>query len=371
MYNECIQFTRQFAFCPNVFRIDLYKGCDFGCSYCFANMDWQKEKCKGNWKQADFNRIEKIFYKALETDKQSKDILVELIRHRVPIHCGGMSDPFQKREFEAGLTYRLIQLSNQYKYPIQFSTKAAELPEKYLDSLDPDIHAFQFSIMGWSEEFIRKWEKNTPLASDRLKMLLRLRRKGIWAGIRIQPLISVDEALKLVYEAQSAPNYYTIEHFKLVYDTEQSKMAFLSLCPDKQNYLTTDHKLQLRRDLKMQNIYKIQEAANKFGVLVGVGDNDLHYLSQSRCCCGLDTCPEAFQNYLKYNLTYMVTGEMEQDTFIPACNPRKHINDQKYGSIIDCKQYAEDYIKSHPDYLGNRRAIIEKSLFGYTKKRLF
>ena len=74
---------------------------------------------------------------------------------------------------------------------------------------------------------------------------------------------------------------------------------------------------------------------------------------------------------MKYNLTYMATGPMDKDTFIPKMNPRKHINDQKYGLQIDCKQYVEDYINAHPDYLGPRRAEVEKELFGRTKKSLF
>ena len=37
MYKYPIALTQQFRFCGNPFRVDLYKGCDFGCKYCFAN----------------------------------------------------------------------------------------------------------------------------------------------------------------------------------------------------------------------------------------------------------------------------------------------------------------------------------------------
>ena len=33
IYHECMQLTSQFKFCPNAFRVDLYRGCDFGCAY--------------------------------------------------------------------------------------------------------------------------------------------------------------------------------------------------------------------------------------------------------------------------------------------------------------------------------------------------
>ena len=40
-YHESMQITKAFRFCPNAFRIDMYRCCDFGCKYCFANMEWK------------------------------------------------------------------------------------------------------------------------------------------------------------------------------------------------------------------------------------------------------------------------------------------------------------------------------------------
>lgn len=372
MYNECIQITRQFAFCPNAFRVDLYKNCSYGCKYCFANMDWAETKGvkEYDWDLADIGKIKRLFYKALETDDESKDILVELIRHKVPIHCGGMSDPFQPREQHYHLTEQLINISNQYLYPIQFSTKTNQISQSILDKLNKDIHAFQISIMGWSDEYIRKWECNTATAKDRLNTVKELREKGIWCGIRIQPIIDIVECEELCYNLGGIPDYVTLEHFKSIYDVHSTVEAFEQLCDNKEDFVMEGGKIQVRRDIKIRNIKRLKQILNSNGVKVGVGDNDLHYMSDSRCCCGIDCINENFDNYMKYNLTYMVTGEFK-DEWVPQCNPRKHINDQKYGLKIDCKQYVNDYIKLHPDFLGERRSSIEKQLFGSTKRRLF
>lgn len=369
MYNECIQITRQFAFCPNAFRIDLYRGCGFGCKYCFANMDWTQYGDR-NSDVADITKIQKLFYKALETDKESKDILVELIRHKVPIHCGGMSDPFQKREFDLHLTKQLLELSCKYGYPVQFSTKTDYLPDDYLTLLNPKIHAVQVSIMGWDDEYIRKWECNTPTAKQRADFVKQLRQLGIFIGIRIQPIIDIVQVEKMLYNVRDEVDYYTVEHLKFVWDTEAVDKAFFKLADNKIDFTTTDHKLQFKRPVKIKNIKRIQEIANSFGVEVGVGDNDLHWMTQGKTCCGIDKIP-GFENHLKYNLCCFSTGNIDKGTFIPQCNPRKHINDQKYGLKIDCKQYTEDYIKNHLDYLGPNREHIEKQLFGKTKRRLF
>ena len=372
MYNECIQITRQFTFCPNAFRVDLYKGCDFGCRYCFANMDWAQEKQKGNWDLGDIEKIKRLFKKALETDVESKDILVELIRHRVPIHCGGMSDPFQKREWEHHLTKQLIELSNKYDYPIQFSTKTSFLPDEYYEILNPKIHAFQVSIIGWDDWYVKRWECNTASTIERLDFVKQLRDKGFWCGLRIQPIIDVVQCEKLCYNLKEVfnninmPNYVSLEHFKLVLDVHSSKNAFLKYCDNKEDFTFINHKMEFKRNVKIENIKRLKSILNDLGILVG--DNDLHYMSDSRCCCGIDLI-ESFQGYLKYNLTYFCTGDFK-DEWVPECNPRKHINDQKYGLQIDCKEYVRDYIALHKDYLGTRRNEIERKLFGITTKRL-
>lgn len=140
-YHECMQLTSQFKFCPMAFRMDMYRNCTFGCRYCFANMNAFHEIGTGLTvtREADIERVRNTFKTALETDKKSMSVIVELLRNRVPIHCGGMSDPFQKREFQMGLTKELIKISKQYNYPIVFSTKTATLPREYYDLLDPKI----------------------------------------------------------------------------------------------------------------------------------------------------------------------------------------------------------------------------------------
>lgn len=372
MYSECIQITRQFAFCPNAFRVDLYKGCDFGCKYCFANMDWShtEEHKKNNWDVGDIKKIKRIFHTALETDKESKDILVELIRHHVPIHCGGMSDPFQKREWELGLTKELIELSVLYNYPVQFSTKTSTLPASYRRLLNPDIHLFQSSIIGWNLPYIKRWECNTPTAQERLDFVQSLKQDGFWVGVRIQPIIDIEECVQLCEHIENV-DYVTLEHFKSIYDVHSTTDAFFKLAGNKEDFVCEGGKIQVRRDIKIRNIKQLQAILNDKDIKVGVGDNDLHYMSQSNCCCGIDTAGEAFKDYLKYNLTYMSKAGVPEDTFIPQCNPRKHINDQKYGLKIDCKQYATDYVINHLDYLGDKRPEVEKELCGISKNSLF
>lgn len=376
-YTSAIGMTQQFRFCPNPFRIDMYKGCDFGCKYCFANSG--NAKGHHGWTLAKFKSIEYLFKKALETNEESKDVTVELLRNRVPLHCGGMSDPFQKREFEYELTYKLIELSNKYNYPITFSTKQCKLPEKYFEILNPKIHAFQVSIMGWDDEYIQKYESNTPTAKERLAFVKELRDRGFWCSLRIQPLVNIDQAVKLVTNAGSIPSYITVEHLKIPNDDITVKSLFIDEYNDAKFYKSPMNfrNIEMYPDIKESNINKIKEIANANGVLVGVGDNDLHHLSQSRCCCGIDTIGEEFDNYLKYNLTYMVTGDCNpNELFIPKCNCKQCFFSTAIKSeeerFVGFKDSTDKYLSKYEDlvYKSEHPEIFGK-IFGYQKKRLF
>ena len=376
IYSFPVMMTQQFRFCPNPFRVDLYKGCDFGCLYCFANSN--QSAGHDGFAVAKIKTIENLFKKAFESTKESSEnINVELLRHRVPLHCGGMSDPFQTREWNLHLTKQLIELSNKYEYPISFSTKTAHLPEEYFQLLDPKLHAFQVSIMGWDEEYIKKYEKNTPTAQERLAFVKKLRDKGFWCSIRIQPCIDIEQAKKLVIAAGTIPSYITVEHLKIPNDNAEVKALFREEYQGSKFYKSTNNmrNIEMYPTVKMENIRILKEIANSNGVLIGVGDNDLHHLSQSRCCCGIDLAGEAFQNYLKYNLTYMITGESEpSELWCPQCNCREIFNSQvhKGEKEIDYKQMVNEYLTKNEELVSNSEySEISKKIFGVSRKKLF
>lgn len=370
IYHECMQVTQALKFCPNAFRVDMYRGCDFGCKYCFADIpafNWEDD----TFKEADFKSVERAFEIAY-SNKPSKSVVVEMIRNRVPIHCGGMADPFQMREWKFGLTKKLIELSNKYNYPIQFSTKVANLPDEYWDILNPEIHAFQVSIMGWSDEYIRRWERRTPSAKERLEFVRKLRSKGFWCAIRIQPVIDVSECLKLISEAGSVPSYYSVEHLRLFYNSTEEEKELVNEDIDVTKYVRKQHKMEMRPDVKLQNLLKIIELANSYGVKVGAADNELHCYSQSRCCCGLDTINDNFSNYIKYNLTYFATGDSDlANIWYPKSNLRRHLKSSTKNVVL-FKDYVDDYVRKNLDLIPDQRRInIEKALFGTYRKRLF
>lgn len=304
-YTNPIMITSQFHMCGNCFRADTYKGCDFGCKYCFANSR-HDGKLFGE-SIARIQLIEKWFKDAIEKGEEN-NIKKEMLKHYVPLHLGGMSDPFQKREWKHGITKRFLEISNKYNYPINISTKTSYLPDEYWNLLNPEIHTFQISLIGVSDEYIRKFETNTPLASERIKFVKELKSRGFWVSIRIQPIIDINEVLELIKLTENYVDYYTIEHLKIARDSTNIQKTMLHLIENMNVGLVAKFReYEFDSNTIYRNIQKIKNATN---VKIGCGDNAFHIMSDSFNCCGVDTMPTAFNNWMKYNTMYIkMTGD--------------------------------------------------------------
>jgi len=342
-YTYPIQLTQQFRFCGNAFRIDMYRGCNFGCNYCFANN--RGGGIQRGYDHAEIEKIEKLFFKAFDSGKEYKDVVVELLKRRVPLHLGGMSDPFQEREFELDLSYKLLGLTKKYNYPMIISTKQAFLPDKYWEVMDNKIHAFQISLMGMDEKFIDKYEGNTPTPNERVAFMQKLKDREFWVSARIQPLIDLEEAKKVVLAVNDIVNYITVEHLKIPNDNRAIKKLFAPIIKkDDYYYPSSMRNMELKKEKKEYNFAEIKKIAK---VKLGAGDNDLHYLSDSRNCCGVDTIGKEFDNWLKYNYTYFVTADEDEKfdgLWCPNGNVRSFLNpDTRIEGLSKYKEYVDVY----------------------------
>ena len=308
LYKNPISHTSQFVMCGNCFRADTYRNCDFGCKYCFAN------NRNGNFKVinqiADIKLISKWMYEAIEKN-ETNNIKKELLNRYVPLHLGGMADPFQNREWKYKTTLKLLELSKKYNYPINISTKTSHLPDEYWNILNPNIHTFQISLIGISSNYIRKFETNTPSPTDRVNFVKQLKNRGFWVSIRIQPLININEAIKLIKKTDKFVDYYTIEHLKLPLDNNLMMNQIMPLLKDERiKLIPKGREWEFDSTIKLQNINNIKSITD---VKIGCGDNEFHPLSDSLNCCGIDCMPKAFKNWLKYNSMYIkMTNDRSQ-----------------------------------------------------------
>mgnify|MGYP002623909513 CR=1 FL=1 len=128
----------QVILCNLPVRFDTYKGCSHGCKYCFAQ------------KKANIAKIQR------DETVEALRSFVEGKRGRetawcdwnIPIHWGGMSDPFQPIEKNIRASYECLKLLAETKCPFVVSTKGKLVAdEEYLSLLEKCNCVVQISMV--------------------------------------------------------------------------------------------------------------------------------------------------------------------------------------------------------------------------------
>ena len=168
-------------------RLDTYGcGCEHDCLYCYAKsvLDF-----RGLWGEASVAYTGKIIRqmeRAL-SGKGSSEIDT-LIRRRVPVRLGGMTDCFQREtETRFGATKRVLQELNALRYPYLILTKSS-LIEEYGALIDPELAYVQFSITTPHEDVAAVYEPGASTVADRFAALKTLSDAGVYTAVRINPL---------------------------------------------------------------------------------------------------------------------------------------------------------------------------------------
>lgn len=129
----------QIILCEVPIRYDTYSGCSHGCKYCFAYR-------KGNIEKIGIGESYNELKKFIEGDRTGGD--VNWCDWQIPIHWGGMSDPFQPLEREKGLSLKVLKLFRETQYPFIVSTKNKLIAEgEYFDEITKCNCVVQFSAI--------------------------------------------------------------------------------------------------------------------------------------------------------------------------------------------------------------------------------
>ena len=206
--------------CLYAFEIDTYgRGCVHNCVYCYARAELTVH---GYWNNpypapVDINTIRKVFYTIFETDKKSK--WREIMERKIPIRIGSMSDSFMFMDKKYGVTKELLRILNHYKYPYVIFTRSDLISHNdYLELIDKNLAAIQFSISSTNDELNKLIEPGAPSAQRRLRALEKINKLGFWTTVRINPFFPT-----------RPDGYFTDSNFKWWKDTPVPEFNYSSL----------------------------------------------------------------------------------------------------------------------------------------------
>ena len=166
----------QIFLCDVPVRFDTYKGCSHNCKYCFV----QRKK--------DISDIDKgETAKALTNfinGHRGKDL--NWCDWNIPLHWGGMSDPFQPAEKRYKLSYECLKVFAKTQYPFIVSTKGRlVIDPEYLNLLKQCNCVVQVSMVCSQYD---KLELGAPTYEERLEMVSILSKNVNTSGVIFAPL---------------------------------------------------------------------------------------------------------------------------------------------------------------------------------------
>jgi len=346
-FSTPLAITSQFYFCPMPLRLDTYNGCTNNCLYCFANNSCQKYiNEQGSLKLANLHTqefvkptkiqyVKKYFDIAFEGAKNTlhnqEACALEAIQRRMPIHWGGMSDGFQPKEKEVGVSLEVLKLLKSYNYPLVISTKCSLIcePEYYEVIKDYENCGIQVSLIDDRQEVMDILEPGVGKNSveDRLRIFEVYKDK--WTACRIQPVI-------IGLTEERLPNLIKKLADRNVNHVLAEGLKFMSGNNSANKIISNAFKKITGKHFNLYEYYKIIGAKHsgndieppvwrkkvyvdiikseclKNGITFGAADNDFRQEGVSPCCCGNKDMP-GFENISKHNIGFAAKRAKERN----------------------------------------------------------
>lgn len=341
-YEYALSPTTQFYFCGVPFRLDTISICPGRCSYCFAMSrggSRTRQVCLAShtWLRRKFDTL----------DAEKTDIRGEMLLHRVPIHFGGISDPFANRQL-VKRSMDLLRVIRDYDYPVIISTKSTTqmLRTELIDLLRSIKYLMvQVPIGAPSDEFASFAEPYMPSVSDRIRCIAALSGCGIHTAVRLQPLLvpwiepTVAELVGRIGDAKC--KHVVVEFLKL---PVERKMPYLSRLFRRINWDGAESYRRLGAQRigrewvlpaphKWELLQPLISTIRRHGMTYGSADYGLNHLGDTACCCGVSELP-GFSNWFKGNIASVIreskTGpvlfEHMMCEWLPQRSMRRYMN---------------------------------------------
>lgn len=292
---------------------------------------------------------------------EPRSALDEMLAARIPIHFGGMSDPFMPLELKRRQTLELLHVLAQFKYPTLLSTKGVlAATEPYLSILRRPEFAVQFSITTASDEDSAIVDVGAPTTSERFAAAQTMVEAGAKVAIRHQPLIPTrpeDALFVIAAAARVGAKHYALEHLKLPVEQTWAHKAQLNAAAgaDLYAYYQTRQATRIGREwilppsARLATVIEIKRAANALGLSFGAADNDLLHLSDGRVCCsGADLLGmgEGYQfNFLSAVRKGAASGEVRFDSIRDLWRPARSIAQYVNSNSREAGQTVDSFIR--------------------------
>lgn len=283
----------QIILCDVPVRFDTYSGCSHGCEYCFTQRRYDISNIKPN-------ESAKVLISWIE-GKRNKE--TEWCDWAIPLHWGGLSDPFQPIERKAKRSLECLKVFAKTKYPFIVSTKNKLIAEEPYFSLIKECDCVvQFSALCDKYDAV---EKGASTFAERLQAASKIaQHKRVI--IRCQPYLPAyfaDIMANIKKFAGAGVYGIVFESMKFLKKQKGTVRVMGDWCYPTQ--------------LLKKHFTAFKAECHRHGLKFYSGENRLRAMGDSLCCCGADglgwkTNTANLNHYIYDRQNYIFTPAMER-----------------------------------------------------------
>lgn len=300
--------------CDLPIRFDTYVGCSHGCKYCFVQR-------KTDIKTIEPGETPKALVPFIEGQRTQDTNWADW---NIPLHWGGVSDPFQPCEKIHLRTLDALKIFVETQYPVVISTKGALcVEEPYLSLLKEANCVMQISMVCDKYDSL---EPGAPPYRERARFVNELAKAGKRVNIRVQPYITdVFEDVK-----RNIPMLANAGAYGMIFEGMKFVKKKPGLVKAGGDWVHPVHLLQ--RDFTV-----FREECHSNGMKFYSGENRLRAMGDSLTCCGVDGLPGFESN--AHNLNHLINGDSQRPSAAQA-----HIGTAKCFKAIFQTTLAEEWL---------------------------
>ena len=305
--------TTQFKICPVPYHMDTYRGCVYGCLFCFARdlTEFARRNKQGVEKEQFFlvgNRPDlfRNWVSRIEASTNYDYTHAEEVafKERIPIKIGATADPFPIIERKEHITYDVLKILSDIDYPTQISTKNPEIFLEYADEFKSANIALNVSCSFCDDDIASKIEKRAIPPSRRFEAIRKLSDMGYKVLVRLQPFIlpyAYDNAERFVKMIKDSGAWgFQTEGLKLrvtmpqkereIYSEIGKVFGFDIIEYFKNNGVIEGGDRVYNNHDKDKILTRFTELADKYGIKFYNADNTI----DSKYGCGCECCGTEF-----------------------------------------------------------------------------
>jgi DNA repair photolyase len=344
-YRYALSLTSQFYFCGIPLRLDTTPKCTLNCLYCFAMSRGGRRTSRSLVANPD--SISLKLRQSLECKDTKNDIIGEMLSRKMPIHFGGMSDPFSNADISS-VSREILHDFSLYHYPVIVSTKNTQAlmdPKTMKIIKNMTNIAIQISFTSLEFEKARIVEPNVPSVLKRINAIKELADNGVHVIARLQPLfpcsewIAADDLIPKLGKAGC--KHVAVEYLKLPVEKHLSQInkMFKAIHWDGYYYYHRNGAKLIGREwilpieYKWDKIQILIDSIHGNNMTYGSADYGLYHMGDTGCCCGIDNLP-GFRNWFDGNISNAIKRSNSQDIYFdlvkknwfPTGSARMYIN---------------------------------------------